>query len=87
MNSEKVLYDMTLEDVENFIVDSYLRRSGQHGVDYMYYTNIVSGSFDIIESHEQHKKDHEFIRSVLENMVSRGIFDKKGDKYKLINHD
>jgi hypothetical protein len=87
MNNEKVLYDMTLEDVENFIVESYLRRSSQWDMDYMYYTNIVSGSFDVIESHEQHKKDHEFIRSVLENMVNRGIFDKKEGKFKLIKHD
>lgn len=79
------MYGMTLEDIEKFFIDAYIRRSKQWNKDYLHYHNIMAGNFDVIETMEQHQKDHDALRNIMENMVERGIFEKRGDTYKL-NH-
>jgi len=88
MKSDIVMYDMTLEDIEKFFVDAYIRRSEQWGKEYLYYGHIMMGNFDVYANEEESKRDHDILKSILMNMVERGIFEKMGDTYKLIkNYD
>jgi hypothetical protein len=85
MNNDIILHGMTRSDIEQMFIENYKRRSEQLDLEYLYYGNIMMGCFDIFVNEEEWKNDHDILKSVLMDMVERGIFDKSGDRYKLID--